>query len=409
MRFGGSLLKRLLFFGFVLCLLAVGYVYAPWPAREGERTETRQGLSPSGGSRDRAAFVTLATVAVTPYDNHIRAIGTGRAKQSVEVVSDVSGTIESIHFSPNSDVGRGDPLVTLNSDLERIELDIARAEQAQAQATIRRYETLEKSGSGAVAAVTVEEARTALQLADASVERAEYDLSKRVITAPIDGRLGLDDLNEGAYLASGAKVVTIDDTATLVAEFVVPERAAEVLRLGYPIRATTPSIPGRTFEGEVTAFDSRVDAETRTILVRAEIDNPDGLLWPGMTFEIEMFDTGDPAPSVPAVSVVWGREGAFVWKVADGRATMVPVTIRSRLDDTVWVDADLAQGDRVVLDGVQKVYEGGGVTTEDDRPSAEDDARISRADRGELRDDASLPRPMTGVAEARPAPAAQRQ
>ena len=148
-------------------------------------------------------------------------------------------------------------------------------------------------------------------------------------------------------------------------DFDVPETAASAIEVGLPLALVTPSLIGRRFTGEVIAFDAVIDAQTRTLRVRASVDNEDQILLPGMTFDVSIAREEAPLPVVPAVAISWSREGAFVWRLDDGNTPQrVPVVIRQRTGDRVWIEADLSAGDRVIEDGVLKVSPGVPVVVE---------------------------------------------
>ena len=303
-----------------------------------------------------AIIVTAASVRLTAPRDRITSIGTGKAVRSVDVTADVAGTIETVHVAPNTSVEARAPLVTLERKSQEILLGSAKAELEKQQATYQRYEALRRRNSSAISAAQVDEARADLAVAQANVAEAQYEYDRRVIRAPFAGRINLNDLTIGTYLPQGETVVTLIDASSLLVEFLVPETVVDKIELDLPVRLSTPSVVGRFFSGKVVAFDSSIDAEFRTVRVRAEVENVDLLLLPGMTFNVTVISRDQPLPVVPAISILWGRDGAYVWRLgADNRPEQVPVVIRHRQGDRVWVDANLGAGDRVVEEGAFKI------------------------------------------------------
>ena len=303
-----------------------------------------------------AIIVTAASVRLTAPRDRITSIGTGKAVRSVDVTADVAGTIETVHVAPNTSVEARAPLVTLERQSQEILLGSAKAELEKQQATYQRYEALRRRNSSAISAAQVDEARADLAVAQANVAEAQYEYDRRVIRAPFAGRINLNDLTIGTYLPQGETVVTLIDASSLLVEFLVPETVVDKIELDLPVRLSTPSVVGRFFSGKVVAFDSSIDAEFRTVRVRAEVENVDLLLLPGMTFNVTVISRDQPLPVVPAISILWGRDGAYVWRLgADNRPEQVPVVIRHRQGDRVWVDANLGAGDRVVEEGAFKI------------------------------------------------------
>ncbi|MCP4385671.1 MAG: efflux RND transporter periplasmic adaptor subunit [Hyphomicrobiales bacterium] len=303
-----------------------------------------------------AIAVTTAAVEVTPPRTRLQSIGTGKAIRSVVVTADVAGTVEAVHVEPNITVEAGAPIVTLERKSQEIALAGATAELNRQEAAFARYQALIDQASSSVSEAAFDEVRAARALAEAQVDAAQYDYDRRAIRAPFAGRINLNDLTVGSYLPQGAAVVTLIDASRLLVEFSVTEAAVADITVGLPVRLFTPALRGLLFDGEVVAFDSAIDAELRTIRVRAEVQNTDYTLLPGMTFSVTIGIGDDPLPVVPAVSILWNRDGAYVWRLdGDDALEAVPVIFRHRQGDRVWVEADLAAGDRIIMDGAFKL------------------------------------------------------
>jgi RND family efflux transporter MFP subunit len=297
------------------------------------------------------------------YTLVLRTVGSAASVNSADVVATEAGEVAEISLRANQMVEKGDVLLRLDDRTELLGLEIAQANRDQAQATLTRFEGLHQNGSAVVTSVALSEAEVALRLAEANVGLAEAALENRTIVAPISGRLGLSDVSVGDRLSGGAPIVTVDDTTTLLATFEVPERSIGLLAEGKPVLVTTPTYTGRIFEGAITAFDSRLDSVTRSATVQAEINNTDGLLLAGMTFAIRMTDETDPLPMVPSTAITWDRSGAGIWVAEDGSVHRVPVTIRYRDGDRVWVETEAASGAQIVTEGAAKLREGSQVAT----------------------------------------------
>lgn len=316
-----------------------------------------------------AIFVTTATVRESAPRSRLEAIGTGKAAQSVQVTADFGGTVEKLQAQPNMLVARGDPIVTFERRTQLILLDSANAELEKQVATFDRLDALVRQNSTAVSQAQLDEARAALAVATSQVAEAEYEYERRVIRAPFSGEINLNDLTIGTYVPQGAEIVTLVDTASLVVEFSVPESAVSQIAIGIDVRLTTPALRGRVFTGTITAFDSSIDEEFRTVRVRAEVQNPDSVLVPGMTFSVNLTRSETPLPVVPSVSILWDRNGAYVWRLDDNDVPeQTAVVLRQRLRDSVWVEANLSEGDRVVKDGAFKVSQGAQLAIEVSQP-----------------------------------------
>lgn len=324
------------------------------------------------GGRGGSTTVVLEPLALAPYEDVLRAIGSGVALRSVDVTSSVSGAVVEVAILPNTEVAAGDVLLRLDARIETLNLQIAEAELGQARQTHERYETLRTNGNLTISEVDMADAELAAQLAEANVGLAEAALGDRTIRAPINGRVGLSTVETGDRIGTDDVIVTLVDTTTLIVEFELPERSIGLLEPDREVLLSTPVYTGRVFTGEVAAFDSRLDEVTRSVTVRASVDNADGALWSGMTFAIRILDTTAPLPAVPATAVTWTRDGAEIWTAAEGTAARVPITILYRSGDRVWITAEVAEGVPVIVEGAQWVREGG--TVQDaDAPARADD------------------------------------
>ncbi len=329
------------FVGLGLAYAAVGLSSAVAVAQRG----------PSGGGRGAAAApaVTIADVKIARMNERIAAVGSARARQQVTLTTRVAGVIAEVLFEGGQRVEANQPLVKLASEPEAIAVETAMAQRAQAADTVDRYKLLNE---GTVTRVAVAQADTALKVADAAVRRARDDLERMTIKAPFKGIMGLSNLQAGDYLAVGNPIAPIDDRETLLIEFTVPEAVAPSMKIGIPVRATLVTRSGEPYEGKIQAVGTRIDPVTRTLMVRAEIPNPELKLIPGSTFSTSVQLPGEDRPMVPALAIQWDRQGAFVWRITDKNTVeRVNVAILARDADQVHVDAQLKAGDKVVFEG----------------------------------------------------------
>jgi RND family efflux transporter MFP subunit len=299
--------------------------------------------------------VTLATI-----NDSLTAIGEGTAVRSVTVVSAAGGTLTEVLVSPGQQVQAGDVIARLEADAEALALDRARLAADDANATLARTEGLASSNVVANTALTA--AQLAAANADLEVRNAELALARRTITSPISGTVGLIQVTPGNYVGPQTTVTTIDDTASVRVNFWVPERYATTVAPGTPISVLAVAAPGRIYEGEISAVDSRVDPASRTLQVQAEIPNEDGTLRAGMSFQVTLRFAGEQYPTVNPLAILWSTEGSYVWKYDNGRAVRVPAEIVQRNSDGVLVRGALAPGDAIITEGVLQLNEGAQVT-----------------------------------------------
>ncbi|PHR25763.1 MAG: efflux transporter periplasmic adaptor subunit [Hoeflea sp.] len=316
----------------------------------------QNGAGQRGRRGGREAIVVVAPVTEGVVNDKLTAIGTGQAVQSVSVRTLVSGQIAEIPVRPGGKVERGDVLIRLDAAEEELAVERARLTVEDAAAKVTRLQSL--VASSAVSSVEADQAQNALDAAKVALREAELDLSRRTVTAPISGSLGILAVNTGDYVTSQSEIASIDDRSQILIEFYVPERFASGMEIGKQVTALASSRPGERFSGEISAVDNRVDEASRTLRVRAQIANDDDTLRAGMSFEVTMGFEGERWPAVDPLAIQWDSAGSYVWQITDSTARRVDVAIIQRNSDSVLVKADLTPGDEVVTEGVQSVRPG---------------------------------------------------
>lgn len=321
----------------------------------------------NGGQRGGgpAPSVVTAPVVVAKINDRLQAIGTGRARASVTVNPFTSGRLTEIAVTAGTLVRAGDVIARLDSNAEEIVLDRAKIALDDAQAKLARMKTLRTSNTAT--AVQLADAEVAQRNAELAVRDAELALERRSIEAPISGIIGILPVEVGNYVTTQTPIATIDDRSTIQVDFWVPERYVTAIKVGAPVTASPIARPSVVIDGTVAAVDNRLDEASRTLLVRADLPNPDDTLRAGMSFQVAMRFPGDEYPSVSPLSIQWGSDGAFIWTIEDGRARRVPVRIVQRNSESVLVEAAIRAGDIIVTEGVQNVREGSEVMVADRR------------------------------------------
>jgi RND family efflux transporter MFP subunit len=336
----------------------------PQAARAGQASRASGQRSPGGrggqggfGGFGAPPAVTMIPVSYASVTDSLTAVGTGRANQSLTLNAETAGVISRITIKPGEEVAAGAALLQLDDEQQRIAVDKARADFAIAKTNRDRFTGLRDLESASQQ--EYETAQNAFAAARASLEQADYNLSRRTVRAPFAGVLGLTALDVGDYLTVGAPITTIDDVSSLLVDFVVPESVAAQMKVGLELQAALQSADGRNVPARVRAVDSRIDPATRTRRIEAVLDNQDRSLLPGSTFAIALQLPGRQALSVPGLAIQYDRAGAYVWKRgADGGAERTPVTIVRRSADAVLIDAPLTATDEIVAEGGDQVRAG---------------------------------------------------
>ncbi|WP_137387655.1 efflux RND transporter periplasmic adaptor subunit [Rhodoligotrophos defluvii] len=315
------------------------------------------GAGPRGARGPREVPVSTKEVGTATFLSKAEAVGSLRANQSVTIVPEAAGRVEEILFGPGQRVKAGDVLVRLDDRDQRIALEEAKAALAEASEALERQKKLVQSKVATRAAL--EQAQTAHAKAKAAMDRAERDLARQQIIAPFAGVVGLSRTDIGAWVDTSTVLTTLDDLSTVELEFALPERLLSQIATGLPVEATSAAFPGRTFEGSISAIDTRIDPGSRAFTVRAAIPNPDLALKPGMFVNITIALDQRVASAIPEEAVITAGSETFVYVLADGKAQRRPVAIGAHTaDGMVEVVDGLSQGEQVISSGLQSLGDG---------------------------------------------------
>jgi RND family efflux transporter MFP subunit len=273
------------------------------------------------------------------------------------VTPQATGTIREILIKSGDKVKQGQVLATLDSEEQVIARGLAGVALKSAVEKSSLYHNIKSS----VSRMDVFDSEIAEQGARLQLQAADLNLQRRNIAAPIDGIVGIVPVNIGDNVTTSTPVVTLDDRTEILVDYWVPERFANTVMVGQPVDVTSVARPGQVFSGAVEAVDNRIDSASRTLRLRARIDNSSDELRAGMSFNVSMRFPGDKYPAVDPLSVQWDSQGSFVWQVAEDKSHKVRVSIVQRNPDFVLVKGELKDGDAIVTQGLQRVRENGGV------------------------------------------------
>lgn len=326
------------------------------PAGAGGRSVPGAGAGGAGGMPTPVVSVAVREQALA---RELRALGTARANEAVEITSKTSNIVTAVRFRDGQVVRRGQVLVELDSAQARADLGIAQAALTDSTSQFERSrellptQALSKSQFDQVVAIK--------QADEARVAAARARLEDTVIRAPFGGRVGLRRVSVGSLISPGTVLATLDDSSLIKVDFAVPEANLSQLREGLSLTATSTAWPGRRFAGRITSVDSRIDPVSRSITVRAELPNLEALLKPGMFLNVEIVRDQRNALVVPEEALVPEQNRQYVYVVDGGMAQKREVRIGARSPGSVEILSGLTLGERVIVEGTVKVREGGAV------------------------------------------------
>lgn len=308
---------------------------------------------------DNRTPVIVAPVTTRADDLTFSAIGTGFARRSVTLRAPASGEIVALEIVAGQKFAADDVLLRLDDSDQRLSVSLAEAQYERAGLERERYRSLQARGAAAEA--RLEDAETAYKVARITLDQARAALEDRTLRAPFDGVAGLPDVEAGDRIVADDIVASFDDRSRILVEFDLPESLLPRIAVDMPVEASTPAVGPEIFKGRITAVDSRVNAATRTARVRAAIANADDVLRPGTSFSLRLDLPGETYPAVPELALQFSGGELRVWRVSQDKVEDVSVRLIRRRGGRVIVDGPLREGDRVVVEGTQRLRPGAGV------------------------------------------------
>jgi membrane fusion protein (multidrug efflux system) len=297
----------------------------------------------------------------------VEALGTARANESIDVTAKVSNLVTAVRFAEGQQVRRGEVLLELDGAQARADLAVAQAALTESASQLKRSRELYQTR--VLSDQQIEQIEATHAANQARVASARSRVADTVIRAPFDGRVGLRRVSVGSLVEPGALITTLDDTRTIKLDFTVPEAVVAAMKPGLNLEARSVAYPERVFSGRVASVDSRVDPDTRSVTVRAEVPNGDGLLKPGMFMNVKLTRGAADVLVVPEESLVPEQGDVFVYVVDDAAVEKRKIQTGQRRVGDVQVTAGLAPGDLVVTEGTQKLRDGANVEVVGGTPS----------------------------------------
>jgi membrane fusion protein, multidrug efflux system len=287
----------------------------------------------------------------------LQAVGTLRSNQSVILRTEVTGRVATIGFRDGTTVKQGQLLVGLDASLNEAEVAQAKAELELARANLKRTEDL--ASKNFVSGSAQDTAESNVEVLAAKLQLAQARLAKMRVLAPFDGVVGIRNISVGDVVRDGTDLVNVEDIRRLKVDFRLPERTFTQIKVGQPVEVNTDALPNARFVGRVDAINPRIDAGGRSLEVRAELPNSEKRLRPGMFARVRVI-VGDRADAlmVPEESIVPQGDSFVIYRVVDGAARRVPVTLGVRRAGLVEVIGNVKAGDQIVTAGMRVQRDG---------------------------------------------------
>ena len=369
--------------------IVAGAAYWFWQGREAANSgaPTASGArqqGPGGGRPGRfgaaLAPVQAATATSEAVPRYLSGLGTVTAANTVTVRSRVDGQLLAIHFTEGQQVKAGDLLAEIDPSQFKVALAQAEGQLAKDRATLAnarrdlaRYQQLVKTNLVSRQELDtqqslVSETQGTIKADEAAVASAQLQLDWSRITAPIDGRVGLKQVDIGNQIASGdtTGIVVLTQTHPIDVVFTLPENqiatVVQAQKAGkkLAVEAWDRTNKQKISEGSLLSLDNQIDATTGTIKLKARFNNQDDALFPNQFVNARMLvATEENAVVIPTAALQMGSEGNFVW-VLNSENKVSKHLVKTGIQDsqTVVISAGLSAGDRVVTDGIDRLTEG---------------------------------------------------
>jgi membrane fusion protein, multidrug efflux system len=315
--------------------------------------------SPGAAKGAAAAPIAVEVFQVKPttVQEDLQAVGSLQSNESVILRPEVSGRISAIGFKDGQLVRKGQLLIALDNALNEAEVAQMKAEYDLALANLKRSEDL--ASRKFISSSAQDTAASNAQVAEAKLKLAQARSSKMRIVAPFDGVVGIRSVSLGDYVKDGTDLVNVEDVRILKVDFRLPERNLTQIKVGQGIEVVADALPGERFSGLIDAINPRIDANGRSLEIRARLDNTGGKLRPGMFVRVRVI-VGERANAllVPEEAIVPQGAEFFVYKVVEGQARRIPVKIGVRREALVEIVEGLKSGDQVVTAGMRLSRDG---------------------------------------------------
>ncbi len=317
--------------------------------------EAKEKQQAPSGARS-AAKVFGRVIQGQEFSDFLSLSGSIEADEQIELHTEISGIVESINFNEGGRVGQGQVLITINDAELQAQLAQANTRATLAGENERRAKLLlEKE---AISQEEYDIASADFRTSQAQIQLIKAQLSKTVVRAPFSGTIGLRNISKGSYVSPTINIAQLVNTNRLKVSFSIPEKYANKVAINGQIKFTVQGLTDE-FTAKIYATEPAVEANTRTLLVKAITNNPSNKIIPGtfanITFPLETLENG---LLVPAEALIPIQNGKKLFVMKNGKATEVLVETGARTDADVLITSGIQPGDTVLTSGVMSLRNG---------------------------------------------------
>lgn len=314
----------------------------------------------AGTSGDRVLEVQVMILEPAVTGERVSTVGNILSNEEIEIRSEISGRIDSIFFEEGGRVRAGDVVLKIND----AELQ-AQASRAAARLTLAEQEEQRQRllfDKNLSSKQEYDNALTNLNLMKAEAQLVAAQLTKTVLRAPFDGKIGLRYVSVGSTINPSTLITTLQDTRTVKIDFSIPEKHALAVKVGDKLTFAIQGSP-RTFIGSIYAIDPRIDPATRTLRLRGVSPNHDGTLLPGSLASVELSFRQKKTIMIPAYALIPELKSHVVYLAVNGKAEVRNVDIGIRTDQLVEIVKGVEAGDTLITSAILQLKPGTRVAT----------------------------------------------
>ncbi|MCW9014932.1 MAG: efflux RND transporter periplasmic adaptor subunit, partial [Gammaproteobacteria bacterium] len=334
----------------LLTAAIAGFLY--WNSLQ-QQADTQQSLPP--------AVIAATEVTQQSWLPSLQSVGTLVATNGINVSTEVNGIVSEIVFTSGQQVAQGQILIRLDDSVDRAALDALRAESQLAQVQFNRARDLSKKR--VISKSEYDEALARLDATKARVKQQEAVIKRKTIRAPFSGLAGIRQVDLGQFFEAGNPIVSLQTLDPIYVDYTLSERYLNRIQAGQTVNLQVDAIPGRIFSGEISALNPGVDTGTRSLKVRANLENTDKLLRPGMFAQVETI-TGEARKvlTLPRTAISFNTYGNFVFVITRNEQDMLMVKRTAvetgEIKNGLVAISGLPVGTQVVRTGLVKLRDG---------------------------------------------------
>lgn len=310
------------------------------------KTQQWQMMAEMASQPEPPATIATTEVKQESWQPSLSAVGSMVAVNDVSVTNEVPGKVAKIQFESGQRVKKGDVLLQLDAEVDRAELKGLQAELQLAEVQFNRAAKLVKERT--LSQSDYDEAKARLESAKANVASKRAVIDKKTIRAPFSGLLGIREVDLGEYLAAGSNIVPLQSLDPIYVDYTLPERYLSKLSVNQSVQLTVQAYPNEQYSGHIEALNPGIDPGTRSVRIRAILDNPNGLLRPGMFAEVRtLLPRQNNVLTLPQRAITYAPYGNSVFVVIEKDGQKV---VQRRQVETGTV----RNGDVEILEGLEK-------------------------------------------------------